>query len=123
MAKIQDIELLRQLRLKLLNNNIYFKVFKDVVFKDSTIKVKSGADLIVSGIGMRENSSSFTFMCVYKDRIDLDTSDNDDDEYEFGLIRISLYDLIERLKDKTIVAYYVGKQSPDEEIEALVKYA
>lgn len=118
MGERQDAELFKQLRFKLLNNNIYFRVFKDLVFENSDLPIKAGADLIVSGINMKTTSDVFSFVCIYREKIEDDAKEDDN----FGIVQTDLYDLIKKLKNKEISAYYVNKRSPDTEIQTLVNW-
>lgn len=75
--------------------------------------------MILSGIGLDPASDDFTFIVVYKGKIEDDAKESDN----FGLVKVSIQDLIKRLKSKDIAAYYVNKRIPDKEIETIVSFA
>jgi len=118
MAEFQNEELIKQLKFKLNNNNIYFRVFKDIVFPDSSLDIKAGADLIVSGIGIMTNPDIYNFIVIYRDKIEEESKEDEG----FGLVRSSIVTLIDKLIKKEIAAYYVDKREPDVEIENILKY-
>lgn len=106
-------ELYRKVRFKLDGNNIFFVTTKDIVFPNSAKKIYQKASLIRSGIKLSKEFDIYTFMVMYKDKVDEEINEND----EFGLIRIKLYDIIEKLINNEIQAYFVIRQEPDKEIK------
>ena len=110
-------ELYKQLRVKLINNNIYLYVNKNIIFDNSVIKIKPKASLIRSGVKLSQKSDYYTFIIIYKDLIDNESTEDED----FGLIEISLFELADKLIKDEIQAMYVLKQSNDLEVSSIVQ--
>jgi hypothetical protein len=101
---------------KLKNNNIYFLVNKDLMFENTVKKIPNGSVLIRSGIKLPTDVDVFTFTIMNKNNLENDNPDED----EFGLIKISVDVIIERLLDKELQPMGVVYQESDAEISSLV---
>lgn len=120
MNDLMDQELFKQLRFKLINNNIYFSVLQETSFEDGTVIAKPGADLIRSGVLFNVSSDTFRFIIVYRSKAEEDDWNGEEDE-DFGLIRVDIQTLIDKMKKKEIAAYYINKRIPDAEIKRLLE--
>jgi hypothetical protein len=105
------------LTFKLSENNIFFLVNKNVIFQNSVKRITSGSVLIRSGVSLSSDKKTFTFISIHKDKLENKISEDDD----FGLIKLDLNDIIEKLVKNELQVLGVIQHEPDLEISKEVR--